>query len=370
MPAPNPPPAGSGRQPGDPVPKSVLVVGGAGYIGCVLCDLLLREGFGVTILDCLKNGPEVLDGLAGRPGLGLSAGDCRDTGLLTRLVAGHDACVWLAALVGEKACLENPAAAFETNYLAALSAYECCLFAGGKRFVFASTDSCYGRREGETLTELSTLAPLSLYAELKARAEGRILTGPAPAPLFPPLAPGAGSSPTEKGRAPEPAGQAGRATIPTVLRLATVYGAAPRSRFDLAVNRLVRDAALGLGAKIFSGEQWRPFVHVRDAARAFVMTLKAPAPLVSGQVFNVGSNENNVQFKELAVLLKKVCPGADVGIVPRDPDLRDYFVDFTKIRLALGFVPSVTLEEGMADLRDRILGGDPPDPFDGRWVNA
>ncbi|MDR1111118.1 MAG: NAD(P)-dependent oxidoreductase [Deltaproteobacteria bacterium] len=328
---------------GQDVPKAgpVLLIGGAGYVGLPVARELLAHGREVTILDSLVHGRSHLGFLDHTPRARLVEGDARDIGLVNRLVSGHREVVNLAALVGQPACDRDPAGALETNYLAALNVLEACRMHGAGRLVFISTDSCYGTREGERLDELSELRPISLYAELKALAERAILDSPRTAGFS-----------------------------PVVLRLATVYGMSPRPRFDLAVNILVREATLNGRARIFSGEQWRPLVHVDDVARAVRLALAAPAPLVDRQALNVGSDGQNVQFKDLAPLLARTCPKAKIEIVPAEPDLRDYFVKFGKIERLLGFSPSVGLLEGMTQIRDSLLAGFPADPYDGQWRNA
>ncbi|MDR2367426.1 MAG: NAD-dependent epimerase/dehydratase family protein [Deltaproteobacteria bacterium] len=322
-------------------PGKVLIVGGAGYVGLPIVSELLSAGYGLTVLDSLLHGPEPLDFIANKPGLTIVHGDVRDISLVNATVKGHSAVILLAALVGEPACDRNPDAALEVNYLAALNLLETASRQGVSRFIFTSTDSCYGTREGEKLDEQSPLAPISLYAELKARAEERILSV-SKNPSF----------------------------SPTVLRLATVYGISPRPRFDLAVNLLVRDITLRGQAKIFSGEQWRPLVHVSDVAKAFRLTLEAPADLVDRQIFNVGSDEQNIQFKDLGDLLLKLRPDAHVTYEPAVPDLRDYFVKFSKIKQVLNFEPSLTILEGMAGIRDALESGFPADPYAPKWRNA
>jgi nucleoside-diphosphate-sugar epimerase len=321
--------------------KSVLVIGGAGYIGLAVTRELLSSGYEVTILDSLIHGTDHLAFLRDIPGVKLIQDDIRHIKQLNRVIGGQQAVIVLAALVGQPACDKNPLDALEVNYLATLAIVESCRKQGISRLVFASTDSCYGAREGEKLDELSTLAPVSLYAELKAEVEERIL-----------------SLPKTQGFSP------------VVLRLATVYGMSPRPRFDLAVNLLVREITLKGQAKIFSGEQWRPLVHVSDVARAFRLALDAPANLVDHQVFNVGSDEQNIKFRDLGDLLLRLGPEATVTYEPADPDLRDYFVNFGKIKKILGFEPSLSILEGMSEIASSLKKGFPSDPYDPKWRNA
>lgn len=320
----------------------VSVIGGAGYLGGALVPLLLNAGHQVTVFDNLSFGSEAVAPLLSHEGFKLQAGDLRDIGAVSAAVRGQDAVILLAALVGEPACDRDPAETVDINYLGTINAMRAARHFGVKRFIFSSTDSCYGAQENINLTEESPMRPISLYAELKARVEAEFLA----------LAPAGGDF------------------QPVILRLATLYGLAPRMRFDLVINLLTREAVVGPGAKIFSGEQWRPLVHVRDAARAFALALSAPADKVSGQVFNVGSNEQNVQFKHLRDILLKAIPGAKIETVAQAPDLRDYHVCFDKIKKAFDFRPEFRPEDGIVEISSALRQGLLGDPYDRKYRNA
>ncbi|MDR2422195.1 MAG: NAD(P)-dependent oxidoreductase [Deltaproteobacteria bacterium] len=315
-----------------------LIAGGAGYLGLTLARELIESGRRVTVLDNLLHGPQ--PALA-ELDLEFVEGDVRDIGLVGRTLKGHGEAILLAALVGEPLCDQRPDEAVAVNYLAAANFARSAQEMGVKRLIFASTDSCYGARENEKLTELSPLAPISLYARAKAKAEAAILSL-APDPNF----------------------------HPTVLRMATIYGLAKRMRFDLAVNLLAREATLKGRIKIFSGEQWRPLVHAADAAAAYRLALEAPLELVSGQIFNVGSNEQNVQFRDLGALLAATIPGTVVETGPEPQDLRDYWVSFDKIKKALDFSPRFSVADGLLEIHRALLAGSLPDPYSARYLNA
>jgi nucleoside-diphosphate-sugar epimerase len=317
------------------------VAGGAGYVGLTLTRRLLAAGWRVDVLDNLRHGVAPPPDVADHPGFTFVPGDLRDIAAVDQALEGRQAAILLAALVGEPACDAEPAATLQINLLGALNFFETARLRRVPRFVFASTDSCYGAREGEQLDEGSPLAPLSLYAQTKADMEREIL-----------------------GRTP----QAGFA--PTVLRLATVYGLAPRMRFDLALNLLMREAVLQGRVKIYSGEQWRPLIHVSDVASAFETVLNFPETVVAGQVFNVGSNAQNMQFKDVGNLISHLCPEAIIEYVPATPDLRDYYVKFDKIEKILGWKTKISMLEGLSELRDAIKSGQPPDPYAASWRNA
>ncbi|MDL2260513.1 SDR family oxidoreductase, partial [Deltaproteobacteria bacterium OttesenSCG-928-K17] len=246
---------------------------------------------------------------------------------------------------GEPACNRDPDETVAINYLASLNLARAAAYYGVERFIFTSTDSCYGAQENVFLTEDSPLQPISLYAELKAEMENEILA---------------------LGRL----SAGGQGFHPTILRLATLYGLSPRMRFDLVINLLTREAVVGDGAKIFSGEQWRPLLHVSDAARAYALALAAPLEKVSGRVFNVGANHQNVQFKDLAKILLSVIPEAKIETVPQPPDLRDYHVCFDRISSELGFKPEVEIPDGIEEIRQALLSGALGDPYNAIYRNA
>ena len=175
--------------------------------------------------------------------------------------------------------------------------------------MFASTCSNYGKMVDADVvaTEEWELRPVSLYAETKVAAELEVLAA------------------------------TGTGFAPTCLRFATVYGASPRMRFDLTVNEFTRDALLS-GELVVYGEQfWRPYVHVRDAARAIATVLDAAPEAVSGEVFNVGDTGQNFRKQDLVDLLVERLPDTRVEFVARSEDPRDYRVSFEKIHAKLGY---------------------------------
>jgi nucleoside-diphosphate-sugar epimerase len=155
---------------------------------------------------------------------------------------------------------------------------------------------------------------------------------------------------------------------PTILRLATVFGYSPRPRFDLVVNLLTARAVQDRKITIFNNDQWRPFVHVNDVARAFIMAMEAPVGLVSGQIFNVGSYKLNYSLGELADKIREQIPDLVVEHKEND-DKRNYRVSFDKIHSTLGFVCLTKLEEGIAEVRRAIESGAVKDYRDKMFSN-
>lgn len=319
--------------------RKVLVLGGAGYLGSVLSECLCDRGYDVTIYDQLRYGKEPVSDLVDGQRCRLVEGDIRDAETLARQVKDHDAVILLAALVGEPACDRDPDETFSINVLGSINVLEACRYHGTRRFIFASTDSCYGIQDG-IITELNPLSPISLYGKTKVLVEDRIL-----------------AAWHEDRNKPSPIDDVPPAFGPTILRMATLYGLSRRMRFDLVMNLLSWRAATGQSITIYGGDQWRPLVHVRDAAQAYISVLEAPPEVVLGEVFNVGSNDQNVQIKDVGHLVAREFPNVKTEHVEQSPDLRDYHVDFSKIERTLGWEARLTIQDGIREIRESIEVG-------------
>ena len=308
----------------------VLVTGGAGYIGSVLVPELLGAGHRVRVLDTLAHGGASLLGAWSHPDFDFVRGDVRAPDARARALEGVEAVVHLAAVVGDPACARDPDLARSVNLDASLALIDDANAGGVGRFVFASTCSNYGRMPDPAgyVSEESPLAPVSLYAETKVGVERALLD-----------------------RAPR------RRMAVTALRFATVFGVSPRMRFDLTVNEftlvMVRDGRL----QVFGEQFWRPYVHVRDVARAVRLVLDAPGAAVDGEVFNVGSTEQNYQKQQIVELIRPHAPDAAVDYVRRDEDPRDYRVSFAKISDRLGFRASRSVPDGIAEVARLVESG-------------
>jgi nucleoside-diphosphate-sugar epimerase len=311
----------------------VIITGGAGYLGSVLTALLLAEGHQVRVLDSLAHGGESLLGAWCHPGFDFVRGDIRDRAIVKAAVSGRDAVVHLAAIVGDPACARNPDLARAVNLDASLQLIEESKQAGVARFVFASTCSNYGRMKDADryVDEESELSPVSLYAETKVAVELALL-----------------KSRDNNGWSPTP------------LRFATIYGVSPRMRFDLTVNEFTLEMLTRKHLKVFGEQFWRPYVHVRDAARGIAMVLQSPTAKVAGRVFNVGATDQNFQKQQLVELIQPYAPDAVVEFVPKAEDPRDYRVSFSRIAGELGFETSRSVPQGIAEIarlvNERIIG--------------
>ncbi len=305
--------------------QTVLIVGGAGYIGSVLARLLLAHGYKVRVLDNLLYGDGSLAALRGSRNFVLQVGDGRDLSALVSAAHGVDAIVHLAAIVGDPACELDHDLTLEINLLATRTTREVAVALGVKRLVFASTCSVYGATE-DLVTERSQPKPVSLYGRTKLLSEQLLL-------------------------APDRSG-----LCTTVLRFATIYGWSPRPRFDLVVNLFAAQAVHDGRITVHGGEQWRPLLHVRDAARAILLVLDRPVEVVDHQIFNIGAEEENYTIAQLATTVAREV-GADAITSEGMSDARSYRVSFEKARTLLGFDRTVTLVEGVRELAEALRSG-------------
>jgi nucleoside-diphosphate-sugar epimerase len=309
---------------------NVLVTGGAGYIGSVMSRILLEKGYNVTILDRLFFGTDSLKDIADQ--ITLIKDDVRffDPDLLK----GIDAVFDLAALSNDPCGELDQEKTLEINYKGRVRVANLAKKYGVKKYVFASTCSVYGFQEG-IINEESGLNPLTTYAKASVMAEKEIL------PL------------------------ADKTFSATVLRQATVYGFSYRMRFDLAINGMTlgyfRNGKIPI---MRDGKQWRPFVNVRDTSRAFIKVLETEPELVTGQIFNVGSDEQNIQIFDLAKLVAEGCNLPFNYEWYGDCDTRSYRVCFNKIKDTLGYKPQISIKKGVETVFTALKEGrlNPDDP--------
>ncbi len=308
--------------------KQVLVIGGAGYIGSTLVRQLLKQGYDVKVLDKLIFGRASLIELQDNPQFTLIEGDTSNLETVITAVKDVDAVIHLAEIVGDPACVLDPEKTQQINYLSTTLVANVCKHFQINRFIYTSSCSVYGAGEDVTiLTEKSPLNPVSLYARMKIESELALLN----------MADGFFS--------------------PTILRLATVFGISPRMRFDLVVNTLTMKAVRENKITLFGGDQWRPHVHVSDVGRAIILALEAPLSKVSGEIFNVGSNENNYTINQVGELVKETIPAASLIYQDNAVDKRNYHVDFSKIHHTLGFTAQVMLKQGVLETAQAFSGG-------------
>lgn len=317
--------------------ERVLVLGGAGYLGSTLVPMLLAHGYKVRVLDRLLFGSESLLGIETNKNFELVTGDVRDIQAVVGATKQCDAVIDLAAIVGDPACAVNKQLSLEVNRAATRMLIDISKGYGVSRLVFASTCSVYGASD-YLVDELTPPAPISTYAETKVASEQLLLESASPD------------------------------FHPVILRLGTLFGLSPRPRFDLVVNLLTaRAAALGK-ITIFNGEQWRPFLHVYDAARAFMMALEAAPDTVSSEVFNVGDYALNMRLSTISRKIANVIPTVAIEHIDNG-DKRNYRASFDKIHTRLGFQCEKSIEFGIREIYCAIQSRKIPDFTASRFNN-
>jgi nucleoside-diphosphate-sugar epimerase len=319
--------------------KRILVTGGAGYIGSILVNRLLDSGYKVIILDKLMFGVEPLKNFlkTQRPNLSVIVGDIQNEDDVTRALEHADAVIHLAAIVGDPACAADTELAVNVNFNATVRLADMCKARKIKRFVFASTCSVYGVGKQDVLTEDSEVNPVSLYAETRLYGERGILS------------------------------LADRNFQPALLRLGTIFGLSPRMRFDIIVNYLTQKAIREKQISIFGGEQWRPLLHVQDAARAFQTAMESPLDKVGNQIFNVAMD--NLQIKTIGDFIRKHIPEASVHQINKLADKRSYHVNFDKIEQVMNYKAERSLESGIMEIAKAVKDGTIKDPADRSYYN-
>jgi len=307
--------------------KNILVTGGAGYIGVHLVKILLDDGYNVTILDNFTFGKESISHIKDHPHLTIVEGDITNIKDLVKSVKNNRFVVALAAIVGDPASSIDAEETLNLNYESTKILTQICNFYEVEKLVFASSCSVYGSNDSIILNEESYLNPVSLYARTRIYSENYILDNC-------------------------------QSVSPTIMRLSTVFGFSPRMRYDLVVNTLLVRALRDNKFSVFGGDQWRPFVHCYDVARAFKMAIESDKSITHNQVFNVGSDDMNFTIDQIGKKVAQKMPDASFSTVEEDVDKRNYRVSFSKISNILGFKNKFDIEMGLDEMVQNI-GTDP-----------
>ena len=325
--------------------KNILVTGGAGYVGSGLLRELLLKGYKVTCIDNLLFGGESLLDIWHNKNFTFYNCNINDSEKLNEIFSKNNfyGVIHLAAIVGDPACKLYSDLATKTNWTSSKWLIEKSKDSGVSKFIFASTCSNYGKMDDPKayVDENSKLAPVSLYAELKVKFEKYMLGEMKKLDGF----------------------------SPTSLRFSTVYGLSPRMRFDLTVNEFTKDLALGKELIIFGEQFWRPYCHVKDFSNAFITVLKSPNEKVAYNVFNVGDTKENYTKQMLVNEIKKVFPDTKIKYVAKNEDARDYRVNCDKIKKELGFKISMTVPDGIREIKCVIEDNIIQDPEDQKYYN-
>lgn len=318
--------------------QRLLVVGGAGYIGCVLVPRLLDRGYRVRVLDRLYFGEDGLAEVCDR--IELVTADVRN--IPGEAFDDIDGVINLSGLSNDPTAEFNPEANWQMNALATETLGEECVRRGIERLVFASSCSLYDGLPPGMHDEDAPIQPRAAYATSKRYGEQSLMR------------------------------LCGEGLCPVIMRNGTVYGWSPRMRFDLVVNTFVKDALLNGMLKLHGGGwMWRPLVDVRDCADAMIAAYEAPAQSVRGEVFNV--LHGNYQIRELAMIVagSVQITGKSVGLeeAPTPALTRDYECANAKLSKTLGFIPRHSVLDAVTDLLARIDLGDRAPLTDPRCYN-
>ena len=307
--------------------KHILVIGGAGYIGSVLCRKLLSKEYRVRVLDKLlyQNGSSIYN-LSEEKNFSFINGDFGDDITLRNSLDGITDVVLLAALVGDPICKKYHELARKVNLEYPKKLIHHLNNKSINRFIFTSTCSNYGLRNDDTpADEKSDLNPQSLYAETKVEFEKYILSNINNIDYS-----------------------------PTILRLATAFGISGRMRFDLTISEFSRELALGKELLVFDENTWRPYCHVSDISDAIINVLESSKEKVLGEVFNVGSNIENYTKKMILDLIQKYIDKPIINYKQGGFDPRNYRVSFNKIKSILNFEAQFTAEQSIKEVINAI----------------
>lgn len=300
----------------------IIIIGGAGYIGCVLTDLLLKNNYEVICIDSLKFGPSSIKSFKKKNNYKFYKINTSNSQKISKLSEGSKAVVDLSGIVGDPACSINRKNTYYSNYYNTKKIVDELKNKNIGKFIYASSCSVYGSSKGKKLIrETSQVKPISLYAELKIKCEKYILK------------------------------KSDNKFSPTILRLATVFGYSQRQRFDLVVNLFTLFKYLNRKIQVFGGEQYRPNVHVYDVARAILKCIKKNKKITHKQIFNVGSNKLNHKIKDIAKIIGKK---NEIEIKKTLTDNRNYHIEFSKIKRVLNFDTTYDISRGSKDLFYKI----------------
>ena len=295
--------------------QNILVVGGAGYVGCKLIPVLLEKKYNVTVFDLMiygNNLPKKIKNLK------VVKGDVRDISKLEEVLKKQDVVIHLACISNDPSFELNPRLGKEVNF----DCFEPLVIAskknGIKQFIFASSSSVYGIKNTPNVIEESSLEPLTDYSKFKAQCEEVLLS------------------------------KTSADFLVTILRPATVCGYSPRQRLDLVVNILTNFAYHEKKIKIYGGSQLRPNIHIDDMVNAYICVLESEKKKVGNQIFNVGFE--NYSVETLANMVKKnVNENVDLEY-HKTVDNRSYHINSDKISKELNFKPQKNISEAITDL--------------------
>jgi len=296
---------------------NILITGGAGYVGSVLIPKLISQGHYIKCLDRFFFGDEYLSSKKFESNLDLIRDDIR--WFEPKILDGIDVVLDLAALSNDPIGELNPEKTFEINHLGRVRVAKLSKKFGVKLYVLASSASIYGQ-QNEIVDENSQVFPITAYSKANRKAEVDVL----------------------------PLNDSNFSV--SSLRFASIYGISPRMRFDISVNSMVLDLYKTGKIVVRGKNNRRPFLHINDAVEAYQKILKTNIDIISGQIFNVGSDDQNFEIGRLA---KKIATSINKDFeleLGNTNDHRSYTTSFKKIREKIGFIPKYSLEDGAQEI--------------------
>ena len=312
---------------------TILVTGGAGYVGSALVPELLKQGYHVKVVDLFWYGRDVFGECNHHPQLELVESDIRDSARLKETLEGVNAVIHLACISNDPSFELDPKLGKSINYDAFAGLLQGSIEQGVRRFIYASSSSIYGVKEDPNVCEEARPEPLTDYSRFKLDCERDLL-----------------GHPDAKGMER------------IIVRPATVCGYAPRLRLDLTVNILTIHALVNHKIRIFGGKQLRPNLNIKDMVRAYFAFLEAPAAKLDREAFNVGFQNRSVE--DIAKLVRDTLgdPTIELEYTPTD-DNRSYHVNSDKIKRVLGFEPKFDIEDAILSIAHAYKAGRIRDPF-------